>query len=101
MAADAETVEMYAGPGGFGSIGRLVAEAQTPLRTVELDVLNEDNAALSWGRDSGYDSSEKRTVEQECVSTVSTRCSTDLEQQYTSACSLTILFFNKFHNNCS
>src|SRR3546814_3342559 len=42
MAADAETVEMYAGSGGFGSLGRLVAEAQTPLRTVELDVLNED-----------------------------------------------------------
>src|SRR3546814_1989181 len=55
MAADAETVEMYAGSGGFGSIGRLVAEAQTPLRTVELDVLNEDNAALYWGRDSRYD----------------------------------------------
>src|SRR3546814_19873526 len=46
---------MYAGSGGFGSIGRLVAEAQTPLRTVELDVLNEDNAALYWGRDSRYD----------------------------------------------
>src|SRR3546814_7630308 len=41
--------------GGFGSLGRLVAEAQTPLRTVELDVLNEDNAALYWSRDSRYD----------------------------------------------
>src|SRR3546814_18187648 len=55
MAADAETVEMFANSGGFGSLGRLVAEAQTPLRTVELDVLTEDNAALYWSRDSRYD----------------------------------------------
>ncbi|MPZ10140.1 MAG: hypothetical protein GEU89_07975, partial [Kiloniellaceae bacterium] len=55
MAADAETVEMYATSGGFGSLGRLVADAQTPLRTVELDVLTEANADLYWGRDSSYD----------------------------------------------
>ncbi|WP_340117307.1 DUF6352 family protein [Pelagibius sp. 7325] len=55
MAADAETVEMYASSGGFGSLGRLVSEAQTPLRTVELDVLTEDNAAIYWSRDSRYD----------------------------------------------
>ena len=55
MAADAETVEMYASSGGFGSLGRLIAEAQTPLRTVELDVLNETNAELYWGRNSRYD----------------------------------------------
>ena len=55
MAADSETVEMYASSGGFGSLGRLVAEAQTPLRTVELDVLSEANAEIYWGRDSRYD----------------------------------------------
>ena len=55
MAADAETVEMFATSGGFGSLGRLVAEAQTPLRTVELDVLTETNAEIYWGRDSRYD----------------------------------------------
>ncbi len=55
MAADAETVEMYATSGGFGSLGRLVAEAQTPLRTVDLDVLTEDNAEIYWARDSRYD----------------------------------------------
>ncbi len=55
MAADAETVEMYASSGGFGSLGRLIAEAQTPLRTVQLDVLDEDNAALYWTRDQNYD----------------------------------------------
>jgi len=55
MAADSETVEMYAASGGFGSLGRLVAEAQTPLRTVQLDVLSEDNAEIYWERDSRYD----------------------------------------------
>ncbi|NIA68760.1 hypothetical protein HBA54_09170 [Pelagibius litoralis] len=55
MAADAETVEMFATSGGFGSLGRLVAEAQTPLRTVELDVVNEDNAEIYWDRASRYD----------------------------------------------
>jgi hypothetical protein len=39
LLADSETVEMLATSGGFGSLGRLVAEAQTPLRQVELDVL--------------------------------------------------------------
>lgn len=55
MAADAETVEMYATSGGFGSLGQLLVEAQTPLRTVELDVLTLENAELYWSRDSRYD----------------------------------------------
>ena len=55
MAADAETVEMFATTGGFGSLGRLVAEAQTPLRSVELDVVNETNAEIYWERASRYD----------------------------------------------
>jgi hypothetical protein len=55
LAADAETVEMAAATGGFGSLGRLVAEAQTPLRSVELDVLREDNAELYWQRAQRYD----------------------------------------------
>ena len=55
MAADAETVEMYAASGGFGSLGRLIAEAQTPMRSVELDVLSEDNAELYWSRDQAHD----------------------------------------------
>ncbi|RMD65140.1 MAG: hypothetical protein D6826_00795 [Alphaproteobacteria bacterium] len=55
MLADAETVEMYATTGGFGSLGRLVAEAQTPLRTVELDVLGEANADLYWDRADRHD----------------------------------------------
>src|SRR3546814_3227670 len=63
MAADAETVEMFANSGGFGSLGRLVADAQTPLRTVELDVLNEANAALYWSSDSRYDTVLNRSDE--------------------------------------
>ncbi|MFQ6018319.1 MAG: DUF6352 family protein, partial [Kiloniellaceae bacterium] len=55
MAADAETVAMYASTGGFGSLGRLIAEAQTPLRNVALDVLGEDNADLYWTRDQRHD----------------------------------------------
>ena len=55
MAADGETVEMYATTGGFGSLGRLVAEAQTPLKTVSLDVLDEAGADIYWSRDERYD----------------------------------------------
>ncbi len=55
MAADAETVEMYATSGGFGSLGRLIVETQAPLRTVQLDVLDETNADLYWSRDQRYD----------------------------------------------
>jgi hypothetical protein len=55
MAADAETVDMFATSGGFGALGQLVVEAQTPLRTVELDVLDENNAELYWTRDQAHD----------------------------------------------
>jgi hypothetical protein len=55
MLADAETIETYATTGGFGNIGRLLAEAQTPLRAVELDVLDENNAQSYWERDERYD----------------------------------------------
>ncbi len=55
MAADAETVEMYASSGGFGDLGRLISDSQTPLRTVDLDVLDESNAALYWQRDERHD----------------------------------------------
>ncbi|MDH3593582.1 MAG: DUF6352 family protein [Rhodospirillales bacterium] len=55
LAADAETVEMAAATGGFGSLGRLVAEAQTPLKTVELDVLSEENAETYWQREQRFD----------------------------------------------
>ena len=55
LAADEETVGMYRTTGGFGDLGRLLVEAQTPLKSVELDVLNDDNAELYWARDERYD----------------------------------------------
>ncbi len=55
LAADGETVAMYAAGGGFGSLGRLIVEARSPLRRVELDVLGEDNAEMYWARNERYD----------------------------------------------
>lgn len=55
MLADEETVDMYAATGGFGSLGRLLAENQTPLRSVSLDVLDEAKAALYWERSDRFD----------------------------------------------
>ena len=55
LLADAETYDMYAATGGFGSLGRLVVAAQTPFARVELDVVTEDNAASYWERDERYD----------------------------------------------
>jgi uncharacterized protein DUF6352 len=55
MLADAETVEMHASGGGFGSLGRLLQERQTPLRTIELDVLDDKSATRYFERDERYD----------------------------------------------
>ncbi len=55
LAADREVVEMYAATGGFGDLGRLLAQAQTPSRTVELDVLDPDDAAVYWDREARHD----------------------------------------------
>jgi len=55
MLADEETVEMHATTGGFGALGRLVAESGAPLRSVSLDVLGEANAADYWDRSDRFD----------------------------------------------
>ena len=55
MAADLQTVELYATTGGFGSLGELLTQQRTPARTIDLDVLSEDNAATYWGRDERFD----------------------------------------------
>ncbi len=55
LLADAETYDMYATTGGFGSLGRLIVAAQTPVAQVELDVVTEENAAGYWERDERYD----------------------------------------------
>ena len=55
LLADLETVEMHASGNRYGSIGRLIVEAQGELGTVNLDVLDRANAALYWGRESKHD----------------------------------------------
>ncbi|MBL8378217.1 MAG: hypothetical protein JNM79_10130 [Burkholderiales bacterium] len=57
LLADQETVEMSTRPddGRYGNLGRLIAEAQTPLKRVELDVLSEANGATYWARDERHD----------------------------------------------
>lgn len=55
MLADDEIVSMHAAGLGMGGLGQLVAEAATPLRRVELDVLGEDNKTLYWERAERFD----------------------------------------------
>jgi len=55
MLADLETVEMRASGGNLGSLGRLIVEAQAPLATVNLDVLDTANAQDYWPRDQRHD----------------------------------------------
>ncbi|MEM7041889.1 MAG: DUF6352 family protein [Pseudomonadota bacterium] len=55
MLADEETVEMHASGQGFGSLGRLLVQAETQLATVDLDVLDETNAETYWQRSDRFD----------------------------------------------
>lgn len=55
LLADEETVEMRAKDGGLGAFGRLLVEAQAPLRRVELDVLSESNAESYLARSDRFD----------------------------------------------
>ena len=55
LLADLETVEMHASGNRYGSIGRLIVEAQGDLAKVDLDVLDRNNAALYWERESRHD----------------------------------------------
>ena len=55
MLADEETVSMHAATGGLGGLGQLLIESDTPLRRVELDVLDEDNKDLYWERSDRFD----------------------------------------------
>lgn len=54
LLGDDETVSMYR-QHGFGNIGKLLAEAGTPARQVELDVLNNDSAAQYRDRSDRFD----------------------------------------------
>jgi len=55
MLADLETVEMHTSGSSLGGLGRLIVEAQTPLATVNLDVLDTENALAYWLRDQRHD----------------------------------------------
>jgi hypothetical protein len=51
LAADASTIEAYAETGGFGNVGRLLRQQQTPVATIKMDVLNAENAPFYFLRD--------------------------------------------------
>ena len=56
MAADLETVERHAQTGGFGSLGELLKQGGIPTRSVDLDVLKEDESANTyWERSERFD----------------------------------------------
>ena len=56
MAADNDTVERHAQTGGFGSLGELLKQGGIPTRSVDLDVLNDDDAQDTyWSRSERFD----------------------------------------------
>jgi hypothetical protein len=55
LLADLETVEMHAAGSKYGSIGRLIVEAQGDLAKVDLDVLDRNNSNIYWERESRHD----------------------------------------------
>ena len=55
MLADEEVVNMYREHGGAGGLGQLLIESDTPLKTVELDILDERNKDSYWDRSDKYD----------------------------------------------
>ena len=54
LSADAESIQLFAETGGFGSVGRLLAQQGTPLRDMKMDVLSHENAQLYWLRESRH-----------------------------------------------
>lgn len=55
MLADAETVNLQAENGGLGNLGRMLVEVNAPLRSLELDVLDETNHGGYFRRDGRRD----------------------------------------------
>jgi hypothetical protein len=51
LAADAATIEVFAETGGFGSVGRLLRQQNTPVPEVKMDVMSHENAQLYFLRD--------------------------------------------------
>jgi hypothetical protein len=61
LAGDRATVDRLGDAGGFGALGRLLAEAKVPLRAAQLQVLNTDNAAEYW-HDRTHDGVERHRL---------------------------------------
>jgi len=57
MAADDAFIEMHATSAGFGSLGELLRAQSVPTRSLDVDVITRDNAALYWERDERHDTS--------------------------------------------
>ncbi|CAN1513687.1 hypothetical protein MCEREM21_00902 [Burkholderiaceae bacterium] len=55
MAADHETIERNAQASEFGNIIDLLKNQSMAMRSLDLDVLHDDNAKLYWGRDESHD----------------------------------------------
>lgn len=55
LMADEETVDMKRETAGFGNLGRLLVEMETPLAETEIDVLTPETASLYWARSDRYD----------------------------------------------
>ena len=55
LLADLETIGMHASGSRYGSVGRLIVEAEGALGQVNLDVLDRNNASLYWQRESRHD----------------------------------------------
>ncbi len=59
LLADLETVEIQARAARegtrYGNLGRLIADAQTQLRSLDLDVIETENSAIYWARDERHD----------------------------------------------
>jgi len=55
LLADLETVEMHASGSQYGSLGRLIVEAQGATAKTNLDVLDRQNASIYWERESRHD----------------------------------------------
>lgn len=53
LAGDAQTLDLLNETGGFGELGRLLAQAQAPLRAAHLQVLTPENAQDYWQRAQG------------------------------------------------
>lgn len=54
LSGDAESIEYFAETGGFGNLGRLLAQQNTAMRTFQLDVLNHETAQLYWLSDERF-----------------------------------------------